>query len=123
MSMSKKEATSINCLQHNVLSVGTAIVGNIQSDEDFRIDGTVDGNVLCKGKIIIGPQGRIKGEVRCTVLDLGGVLEGIVKCSGTAIMRSTASFVGELSMAVLEVEPNAKIQAAIETITSDGIEE
>lgn len=121
--MSKKETASFNCIQHNVLTVGTAIVGNIQADEDFRIDGTVDGNVTCKGKIIIGPNGRIKGEVKCTVLDLSGTIEGIAKCSDTAIMRSTSLFIGELSMAILEVEPKARIQAAIETISGKSVVE
>lgn len=114
--MSKKETTSVNNIQHNVLASETIITGNIQSDEDFRIDGTVDGNIICKGKIIIGSNGKVKGEIKCTMLDLSGTIEGIVKCSDTAIMRSTSSFIGELSMAILEVEPNAKIRAAIETV-------
>lgn len=117
--MSKKEITPSNGVQHNVLSNGTIITGNIKSEEDFRIDGIVDGNIDCKGKIIVGPNGKIKGEINCTVLDLSGVVEGIVRCSDMAIMRSTALFIGELSMSILEVEPNAEIRAAIQTLKEE----
>lgn len=117
--MPKKEIVSGNGVQHNVLASGTVITGNITSDEDFRIDGIVNGNIDCKGKIIVGQNGRIKGEIGCTVLDLGGTIEGIARCSDTAIMRSTALFIGELSMNVIEVEPNAEIRAAIQTLKED----
>ncbi len=47
----------------NMLGAGTTIKGDIQSNGDFRIDGTLIGSIHSKGKIVIGQTGHVEGEV------------------------------------------------------------
>lgn len=106
--MSKKETVPAgNTL--NMLSNGTIVMGSIQSEDDIRIDGAIEGNLNCKGKVIVGHTGRIKGNVICTVLDLMGAIEGNIKTTDVAILRSTAVMTGNIETDVLEVEPGAHI--------------
>ncbi len=112
--MSRRETTPTSN-NHNVLSRGTTIVGNIKSEEDFRIDGTIEGNIICQGKIIIGPEGKIIGEVRCSVLDILGTHEGNIFCSDTAILRESALVLGDIKTQVLEVEPGARVKGSFDT--------
>ena len=49
----------------NSLIQGTNIEGTIQADKDIRIDGSLQGSLNCKGKVIIGPTGFISGDVQC----------------------------------------------------------
>lgn len=106
--MSRKETTPAgNTL--NMLSNGTLVCGNLQSEEDIRIDGTIEGNLICKGKIIIGHTGRIKGNITCCVFELMGAVEGNVKSSEISVLRSTAVMTGNIETEVLEVEPGAHI--------------
>ena len=51
----KKEETHSNGL-HNALTTGTVVIGNIQADTDFRLDGQVEGDITCNGKIVVGPR-------------------------------------------------------------------
>ena len=47
----------------NVIGEGTHIVGDISSNGDLRIDGTVVGNVLTSGKCVLGITGAITGDI------------------------------------------------------------
>ncbi len=49
----------------NTITVGTSIKGDIQANGDFRLDGTLEGNITLTGKLVIGEQGRIVGNVVC----------------------------------------------------------
>ena len=50
-------------IAHNVLATGSKIKGNISADSDFRIDGEVEGDIACSGKVVIGPQGTLRGNL------------------------------------------------------------
>jgi cytoskeletal protein CcmA (bactofilin family) len=56
----------------NSIVEGTNITGNIIAPNDIRIDGTLTGKLDCKGRVIIGPQGKIEGDITCT----NAILEG-----------------------------------------------
>ena len=49
-------------LMFNALTAGSKIVGNITADSDFRIDGLIEGELNCTGKVVIGEAGRVKGR-------------------------------------------------------------
>jgi len=49
----------------NLLAAGTAITGDVKSNGDFRIDGTWKGTLTVKGKLVVGPNGHIEGEIEC----------------------------------------------------------
>ena len=40
--------------QINVISKGTSIKGDVVSDGDMRVDGTINGNLIVKGKLFMG---------------------------------------------------------------------
>lgn len=44
----------------------TAIIGNIETEDDIDIMGRVEGNITCSGKLIIG--GRVTGNIKVTEL-------------------------------------------------------
>ncbi len=49
----------------NLISNGTDITGDIISNGDIRIDGSLKGSLNTKGKVVIGQTGKISGEVIC----------------------------------------------------------
>ena len=51
---------------YNMLATGSKIKGDFSSDSDFRIDGIFEGNISCKGKVIIGTNGVLIGNLTCT---------------------------------------------------------
>ena len=46
----------------NLISNGTDITGDIKSNGDIRIDGTLTGNLNTKGKVVVGTTtGKVTG--------------------------------------------------------------
>ena len=41
---------------YNALTSGSKIIGTIIADSDIRIDGNVEGDLQCSGKVVIGEK-------------------------------------------------------------------
>lgn len=121
--MAKAKETPISTTQHNVLATGTNIKGNIDSEEDFRIDGAIEGNISCRGKIIIGQNGAITGNITSTNIEIFGQVKGNIICNDTLILRSTSKLAGDIKMQVIEIEPGAQItESTLSMIGKEGSE-
>ena len=94
-------------LMFNALTAGSKIVGNITADSDFRIDGLIEGDLQCTGKVVIGEAGRVKGTIGCQNAEILGLLEGKIDCSQQLSLRSSGKIVGDVHTKTLIVEPGA----------------
>ena len=78
MGIKQKDENSAGGL-HNTLAAGTNVKGNIITETDFRLDGQVDGDINCSGKIVVGPKGRVVGNIISTNAEVLGEVEGSVR--------------------------------------------
>jgi len=60
----------------NIIGAGTVIEGEIKSNGDVRIDGTIRGSVTSKAKVVIGATGVVEGDVFCQSADISGAIKG-----------------------------------------------
>ena len=58
----KQKEENTNGGLHNTLAAGTTVKGDIVTETDFRLDGKIEGDVSCSGKIVIGPKGNVTGD-------------------------------------------------------------
>lgn len=91
----------------NIISNGTKIVGDLISEGDLRIDGTIEGNLKTPGKVVVGKSGMIKGTLNGTDAHFEGKFSGKLNLSGTLTLKSSAHVEGEVVLGKLEVEPGA----------------
>mgnify|MGYP001792233815 CR=1 FL=1 len=82
----------------------TVITGNIQSSGDIRIDGTLKGNIICKAKILVGPEGVIEGDITGQQADILGTVHGRIKMSGLLHLHGKASVEGDIHASKLQIE-------------------
>jgi cytoskeletal protein CcmA (bactofilin family) len=92
----------------NILGPGAIVKGEIQVNGDFRIDGILNGNIQCKGKIVVGPTGKIDGEIQCQNADFSGEVKATVKVTELLTLKETARFSGDITTGKLAIEPGAK---------------
>lgn len=92
----------------NLISNGTEITGDIVSVGDIRIDGCLTGNLSTKGKVVIGPTGKIKGEVFCRNSEVSGVVEGKISVGQLLNLKSSSKILGDILTFKLSIEPGAK---------------
>lgn len=91
----------------NALTAGSKIIGTVIADSDIRVDGTIEGDVKCTGKVVIGENGRLKGTIVCQNAEIQGRLEGKLEVKQTLALRASANIQAEVNTQVLIVEPNA----------------
>lgn len=103
-----KEAISTTANNHNILASGTHIKGDLFADDDFRVDGIIEGNVQCKGKIITGSNSKIVGDIECANIEMLGEIKGNIFCLENVILRATSNMMGNIKTKTIEIEPGAK---------------
>lgn len=91
----------------NTITVGTTIKGDIQANGDFRMDGTLDGNVTLTGKLVIGEQGYINGNVVCQNANVMGTIDGNLSVKEFLTLYSSAKVKGDIVANKLAIEPGA----------------
>lgn len=99
----ESEHTSINLIGN-----GTTIKGEIKSNGDIRIDGTLIGQVYSKGKIVVGNTGVIEGEIYCQNADFSGTITAKVEVSELLTLKATSRLKGEIITNKLAIEPGAR---------------
>jgi cytoskeletal protein CcmA (bactofilin family) len=91
----------------NLISNGTDITGDIKSTGDIRIDGTLSGNLATKGKVVIGPTGKVNGEVVCKNSEVSGSIEGKIIVNQLLILKASSKILGDIVTSKLSIEPGA----------------
>ena len=91
----------------NRIVEGTHIEGDIKSDSNIRIDGYVKGTINVKGRLVLGPTGKIDWNIYCKNADIEGKLNGIIEVDELLSLKSTAKLQGEISTNKLSIEPGA----------------
>lgn len=92
----------------NLIGTGTVIKGDVESEGDFRIDGTLIGSITSKGKLVIGTTGMIEGEVNCKNADVSGKMSAVLKVEQLLTLKASSDFSGEIITGKLAIEPGAK---------------
>ena len=112
-SRNKKNETQVEKKSslRNVVSAGTKIVGDLESVGDFRIDGTLEGTLKTDGRVIIGKEGFIKGNIICTNADVEGRFSGKFFVSNTLTAKSSANITGSVNVGQISTEPGATFNA------------
>lgn len=90
-----------------LISAGTTVKGDISSNSDLRIDGTIVGNVSSSAKIVIGTNGVVEGDLHGNQADIVGKVSGNIKTSDLLQLRGDCVVNGNIYAAKLQVEPTA----------------
>ena len=107
----KKKPTEGLFGKTNRIAEGTQLNGDLVSDSDIRIDGTLLGNVVLKGKLVIGPDGLVEGTIKCSNADIEGKFQGKLEVVELLNVKSKAVIKGEVIVGKLGVEPGANFMA------------
>ena len=113
--MFKSEKINSNTLKTNINSPellnriveGTSIEGQINSKSNIRIDGFLKGTVITQGRLVLGPEGKIEGEIQCNNADIEGTLNGTINVKELLTLKNSAKLQGDISTNKLAIEPGA----------------
>ncbi|HAF30491.1 MAG TPA: cell shape determination protein CcmA [Bacteroidales bacterium] len=92
----------------NLIGAGTEITGDVNSNGDIRIDGTLTGNLKTAGKVVIGETGKINGEIECKNSEVLGEIHGKIKVSELLSLKATSKIFGDIVTKKLAIEPGSR---------------
>jgi cytoskeletal protein CcmA (bactofilin family) len=101
------QQTTTNGNGATLISSGTTLKGDISSNSDLRIDGTVVGNIHSSAKIIVGSSGVVEGDVSGNQADIVGKVSGNIRAKELLQLRGESVVTGNLFAGKLQVEPSA----------------
>jgi cytoskeletal protein CcmA (bactofilin family) len=90
-----------------IVASGTEINGNINSKGDIRVDGTLVGNLTTSSKVLVGPLGKITGDVIAQQADVLGTVTGTMKVTELLYIKGNSQINGNIYAGQLQVDATA----------------
>lgn len=111
----------------NHINSDTTIEGSIKARGNLRIDGTLRGDLICEGRVVVGKSGLIEGEIKCQNAEIEGTIKANIVVSELLTLKATAKLQGDIVTKKLSIEPGANFTgscsmgAVIKNISSNNV--
>ncbi|MAB94508.1 MAG: hypothetical protein CMC98_00220 [Flavobacteriales bacterium] len=96
----------------NTIGAGTVVTGDVQSKGDIRVDGSLKGSLNTSGKVVLGKEGVIEGDVLCNSADISGTIKAKITVSQLLSLKATAKLNGDIITNKLSIEPGASFSGS-----------
>ena len=94
-------------VRNNLIGNGTTIKGEVIATGDIRVDGTIIGTMRSNGKVVIGQQGVVEGDIICNSADISGKVKGTIRVDELTSLKATSRLEVELYTKQLFIEVGA----------------
>lgn len=92
----------------SIVSEGLHVTGNLISDGDVQIDGSIEGDI--KGQnLTVGPSGEVRGKVTADRAEISGTVVGEIHAKSVALTR-TAKVKSDIVQETLTIEAGAQFE-------------
>jgi cytoskeletal protein CcmA (bactofilin family) len=92
------------------ISDGTNILGDIKVEHDLRVEGYLKGTVEVGGMLVLGPTGKIEGQVLARSATIAGQILGNLKGHDKIVLETKSTLVGDLQTRELVINEGAIFQ-------------
>ena len=103
-----KEQPAPKSAPPSIISADLKIVGDLSSDGEVQIDGTVDGDIRTKS-LLVGETANIKGEIVADSVFIHGSVSGQIRAKDVTLAKS-AHMVGDILHENLSIETGAFLE-------------
>jgi cytoskeletal protein CcmA (bactofilin family) len=88
--------------------------GDMISNEELYLDGELEGTLEVRHRLTIGPNGKIKANVKAKELVVRGSIQGNVEAIDRIVIMNGASIVGDVKTAGIVIEDGAFFKGGID---------
>lgn len=92
----------------SIVSVDMRIVGDLASQGEIQIDGTVEGDIRSRS-LLVGETADVKGEILADNVQVHGRITGQIKARSVHLAKK-AHVVGDILHEKLSIEPGAFLE-------------
>ena len=104
-------------------AIGTSMVikGDIYSREELYVDGEVEGKLELQHRLTIGPNGKIRADIKAREVVIVGNVQGNVEVSEKITIQKNGSLVGDIKTAGIIIDDGAYFKGSIDIVKSPPI--
>ena len=84
--------------------------GALNAPGSVRIDGVVEGDVTITGALVVGPSGKITGNVEAASAVIGGEINGNIVAPEKTELTPDAKVIGDIKTGVIVIDEKAVFQ-------------
>ncbi|MBO6097734.1 MAG: polymer-forming cytoskeletal protein [Bacteroidales bacterium] len=98
----------VNPNEVNRIAANTVFKGTFTSENDIRMDGRIEGEIVSEGKLVVGPTGVIDGKIKAVNTDFGGTMtKGSFEIYDTLCFKGGSKVNGDMSFKRIQIEMDA----------------
>ena len=97
-----------------ILAAGITIEGELSSDDDIEIAGTVRGKITCKDAVTVASGAVVEAEVTAQKLALAGTVTGNVSAADRVDIQVGGRLVGDVRAARLTIADGASFKGNVD---------
>ena len=113
--------TPVQATGASIIAAGTTLKGDISSNGDIRIDGTLKGNVHSTAKVVIGSNGVVEGDISGQQADIMGRINGTIKVKELLQLKGGSNVTGNIYAAKLQIETSANFNGQSHMTTNEPV--
>jgi cytoskeletal protein CcmA (bactofilin family) len=100
--------------QGSVLGATLVFKGELRADEDFVLQGRVEGSIQHSKNLTIGTEGFVKGDSRASTIIVDGTIEGDLYALDSISLRATAKVQGNLLAPRISIADGATFNGKVD---------
>src|SRR5438094_6132589 len=99
------------------------VKGEVYSREELYVDGEIQGSIELHHRLTVGPNGKIRANVKAKEVVLHGSIQGNVQAAEKIIIREKGSLVGDIKTAGIVIEDGAYFKGSIDITRLEAVKE
>jgi cytoskeletal protein CcmA (bactofilin family) len=95
------------------------IKGEIRAKEELLVEGEVEGLLESQSLLTVGPNGKVKANIKAREVVIYGSVRGNVEVSEKLAIREQGSLIGDIKSAGISIDDGAYFKGSIDIVRPD----
>jgi cytoskeletal protein CcmA (bactofilin family) len=97
----------------SIIAAGMHLVGDLDGPGLIKVDGSIEGSISGARQVIIGRDGKVRGNVHATEVILAGTIDGAIVGTDRVELQGTAVVNGDVHTRSIVVHEGARINSTV----------
>jgi cytoskeletal protein CcmA (bactofilin family) len=102
------------------IGASMTVKGEVYSREELNVDGEIQGAIELQHRLTVGPNGKIRANVKAKEVVIQGSIQGNVDSVEKIIIREKGSLVGDIRTAGIVIEDGAYFKGSIDITRAES---
>jgi len=98
----------------SIIGPGMTVVGDCQTEGTVRIEGVVEGSIRAGKAVVVGKQGKVRGDIHTQDAVVSGHVTGTLVAESRLELQATCQIDGEVRTRRMQLEEGAVLNGTVE---------